>query len=80
MSRIGYFLLLVLAFGSDVASVQAQTVQPMPSSLTPEKMLAKEKAVEEHAAKRRACKSKAKEAGLNVATRGKFVRECMAVK
>ena len=80
MWRIGYVLLLVLTFGAVIAPTRAQTVQPMSSSLAPEKMMAKEKAVEEHAAKRRACKSQAKEAGLGMTKRRKFMLECMAAK
>ena len=57
----------------------AQT--PVPgSSLAPEKMMAKEKAVEEHAEKRRECKKQAKDAGLNIVTRRQFMRDCMAAK
>jgi len=43
-------------------------------------MMAKEKAVEEHAQKRTACKKQSKEAGLGFIARKKFVRDCMAAK
>ena len=80
MSRIGYFLLLVLTFGAVIAPTRAQTVQPMSSSLAPEKMMAKEKAVEEHAKKHAECKKQSKEAGLGFIARKKFVSDCMAAK
>jgi hypothetical protein len=43
-------------------------------------MLAKEKAVEEHAKKRVECKKQSKEAGLGLMASRKFVRDCMAAK
>ena len=79
MSRNEFFVLLVLPVGLAVGAAFAQTPAPS-SSLAPEKMMAKEKAVEEHAEKRRACKKQAKEAGLNLMTRRKFVRDCMAAQ
>jgi len=82
MARIGYCLLLVVVVGSAAAPLHAQApASPEPrSSLTPEKMMAKEKAVEEHAQKRTACKKQSKEAGLGFIARKKFVRDCMAAK
>jgi hypothetical protein len=43
-------------------------------------MMAKEKAVEEHAEKRAECRKQAKVAGLGFMARKEFVRECMAAK
>ena len=83
MARIGYCLLLVVVVGSAAAPALAEGQVPPPiaaSSLTPEKMMAKEKAVEEHAQKRTECKKQSKEAGLGFIARKKFVRDCMAVK
>jgi hypothetical protein len=83
MSRAGCFLLFVLILGlaADPAPAQAPVPPPVStSSLTPDKMLAKEKAVEEHAQKRAACKSQAKEAGLGMMARRNFVRDCMAAR
>jgi hypothetical protein len=83
MARIGYFLLLVLSVGSTITPLFAQAPVPPPgsaSSLTPEKMMAKEKAVEEHAQKRSACRNQAKEAGLGFMARRKYVRDCMTAK
>ena len=79
MTRIGYFLLLVLVVGLATGSVMAQE-QPFSSSLTPQQIMAKEKAVAEHAQKRAECKKQAKENGLGLMSRRKFVRECMAAK
>ena len=58
MSRLGYLLLLILIAGLAAGPLLAQApAAPPPSSpLTPEKMMAKEKAVEAHAQKRSACK------------------------
>jgi hypothetical protein len=83
MSRTGYFLLLVLIVGlaADSAFAQAPATPPVTSSsLTPEQMMAKEKAVEAHAEKRAECRKQAKENGLNWLGRRKFVHECMAAK
>jgi hypothetical protein len=84
MTRIGYFLPLVLIVGLAADPLFAQAPVPPPvsasSSLTPEKMMAKEKAVEEHAQKRAACRKQAKENGLGWIGRRKLVRECMAAK
>jgi len=79
MTRIGYFLLLVLIVSVAAGRVLAQE-QPFSSSLTPQQIMAKEKAVEEHAQKRAECKKQAKENGLGLMSRRKFVRECMAAK
>jgi hypothetical protein len=79
MSRIGYFLLLVLVVGVPAGRVLAQE-QPFSSSLTPQQIMAKEKAVAEHAQKRAECKKQAKENGSGLMSRRKFVRECMAAK
>jgi hypothetical protein len=83
MTRIGYFLPLVLIVGSAAGPLLAQAPVPPPvsaSSLTPEKMMAKEKAVEEHAQKRAECRKQAKENALGWIGRRKFVRDCMAAK
>ncbi len=81
MTRIGYFLPLVLIVGAAASPLLAQAPAPLTaSSLTPEKMMAKEKAVAEHAQKRAACKNQAKEAGLGFRARRKYVRDCMAAK
>jgi len=82
MSRNGFFLLLVLIVGvaAQPAAAQAPAAPASASPLTPEKILAKEKAVEEHAKKRADCKKQAKDAGLGLMGRRKFVTECMAVK
>jgi len=79
MSRKEIFVSLALMAGLIAGTAFAQTAAPG-SSLAPEKMMAKEKAVEEHAEKRRACKKQSKDAGLNIVTRRKFVRDCMATK
>ena len=83
MTLTGYFLPLVLIVGVAAAPALAQGQLPpsiAASSLTPEKMMAKEKAVEEHAQKRAVCKKQAKEARLGVVVRKNFVRDCMAAK
>jgi|GEM_PF-2452825 hypothetical protein len=82
MARIGYCLLLVVVVGWAAAPLRAQApAAPAPSSsLTPEKMMAKEKAVEEHAKKHAECKKQSKEAGLGFIARKKFVSDCMAAK
>jgi hypothetical protein len=83
MSRFGYLLLLVLSVGSAAAPLFAQVPVPpsgSASSLTPDKMMAKEKAVEEHAQKRAECKKQAKENRLGWTDRRKYVRNCMAAK
>lgn len=83
MTRIGYCLPLVLIVGLAVDPLFAQTPVPPPvsaSSLTPEKIAAKEKAVEQHAQKRAACRKQAKENGLGWIGRRKFVHECMAAQ
>jgi hypothetical protein len=82
MTRIGYCLPLVLIVGLATGPLLAQAPAPTvsTSSLAPEKMLAKEKAVEEHAEKRAECRKQAKEAGLGWLGRRKFVHECMAAK
>jgi hypothetical protein len=83
MPRSGRFLLLPIAFAL-VAIPAAAPGQNQPSgsapsySLAPDKMMAKEKAVEQHAKKRAECKQQAKIAGLGVIARKHFVRECMA--
>jgi hypothetical protein len=79
MSRNEYFLLLVLAVGVAAGSVLAQE-QPFSSSLTPQQVMAKEKAVAAHAQKRSACKKQAKEAGLGFMVRKKFMRDCMVTQ
>jgi hypothetical protein len=79
MTRNKYFLLLVLVVGLAAGSVLAQE-QPFSSSLTPQQIMAKEKAVAEYAQKRAECKKQAKENGLGLMSRRKFVRECMAAK
>ena len=79
MSRNGYFLLLVLAIGIAAGAVLAQE-QPFSSSLTPQQIMAKEKAVAEHAQKRSECKKQAKENRLGWIDRRKYVRDCMAAK
>ena len=53
---------------------------PTGQIFSPEQMMAKEKAVEQHAQKRADCKRQAKEAGLGYTARKKFVRECMEEK
>jgi hypothetical protein len=83
MTRIGYFLLLVLIVGLAADPIFAQTPAQPPvaaSSLAPEKMMAKEKAVEEHAQKRAECRKQAKQNGLGWLGRRKFVHECMAAQ
>jgi hypothetical protein len=83
MTRIGYCLPLVLIVGLAADPLFAQAPVPPPasaSSLTPEKMMAKEKAIEEHAQKRAACRKQAKENGLGWIGRRKFVHECMAAQ
>ncbi len=84
MTRIGYCLPLVLIVGLAADSLFAQAPVPPPvyasSFLTPEKIAAKEKAVEEHAQKRAACRKQAKEDGLGWIGRRKFVHECMAAQ
>jgi hypothetical protein len=83
MSRIGYCLPLVLIVGLATGPLLAQAPASPPvsaSSLAPEKMMAKEKAVEEHAQKRAECRKQAKENGLGWLGRRKFVHECMAAK
>jgi hypothetical protein len=50
------------------------------SSLAPEKMMAKEKAVEQHAQRRAECRKQAKQNGLGWLGRRKFVHECMAAQ
>jgi hypothetical protein len=81
MTRTGYFLPLVLILGLGSALAQAPASPPVAtSSLAPEKMMAKEKAVEEHAEKRAECRKQAKENGLGWLGRRKFVHECMAAK
>ena len=83
MSRNIYFLLLALILGSAALPARAQNQTTPPSagsSLSPEQLMAKEKAIEEHAKKRAACKKQAKEAGLGLTERHKFVKDCMAEK
>jgi len=83
MARKASFLLLVVVVSSAAAPALAQGQVPPPiaaSSLTPEKMMAKEKAVEEHAQKRPECKKQAKENKLGWLGRRKFVHECMAAQ
>jgi hypothetical protein len=83
MARSRRFLLMLLATAL-VAPPVAAPGQNQPSgsapsySLAPDKMMAKEKAVEEHAKKRAECKQQAKIAGLGVVARKRFVRECLA--
>ena len=79
MSWKGIFLLLVLVVGVAAGSGLAQE-QPFSSSLSPQQIMAKEKAVEEHAQKRAECRKQAKETGLGWLGRRKFVHECMAAK
>jgi hypothetical protein len=79
MTRIGYFLLLVLIAGVAAGRVLAQE-QPFSSSLTPQQIMAKEKAVAEHAEKRAECRKQAKENKLGWLGRRKFVYECMAAQ
>jgi hypothetical protein len=83
MSRIGYCLPFVLIVGLSASPAPAQAPVPPPVSasfLAPEKMMAKEKAVAEHAEKRAECRKQAKENGLGWIGRRKFVHECMAAK
>ena len=79
MTRNEYFLLLVLVVGLAAGSVLAQE-QSFSSSLTPQQIMAKEKAVAEHAQKRAECRKQAKENGLGLMSRRKFVHECMAAQ
>jgi hypothetical protein len=79
MARNEYFLLLVLVVGLAAGSVLAQE-QPFSSSLTPQQIMAKEKAVAEHAQKRAECRKQAKENKLGWLGRRKFVHECMAAQ
>jgi hypothetical protein len=79
MSRKEIFLLLVLVVSVAAGFALAQE-QPFSSSLSPQQIMAKEKAVEEHAQKRAECRKQAKEAGLGWIGRRKFVHECMAAK
>lgn len=79
MARNEYFLLLVLVVGLAAGSVLAQE-QPFSSSLTPQQIMAKEKAVAEHAQKRAECRKQAKENKLGWLGRRKFVHECMAAE
>jgi len=79
MARTEYFLLLVLVVGLAAGSVLAQE-QPFSSSLTPQQIMAKEKAVAEHAQKRAECRKQAKENKLGWLGRRKFVHECMAAQ
>ncbi|HEY4863129.1 MAG TPA: hypothetical protein VIH65_03355 [Xanthobacteraceae bacterium] len=79
MVRNEYFLLLVLVVGLAAGSVLAQE-QPFSSSLTPQQIMAKEKAVAEHAQKRAECRKQAKENKLGWLGRRKFVHECMAAQ
>jgi hypothetical protein len=79
MARNEYFLLLVLVVGLAAGSVLAQE-QPFSSSLTPQQIMAKEKAVAEHAQKRAECRKQAKENKLGWPDRRKFVHECMAAQ
>ena len=78
MLRIGYFLLLILIVGL-AGRVLAQE-QPFSSSLTPQQIMAKEKAVAEHAEKRAECRKQAKENKLGWLGRRKFVHQCMAAQ
>ena len=79
MTRNEYFLLLVLVVGLAAGSVLAEE-QPFSSSLTPQQIMAKEKAVAEHAQKRAECRKQAKENKLGWLGRRKFVHECMAAQ
>jgi hypothetical protein len=79
MTRNEYFLLLVLVVGLAAGSVLAQE-QSFSSSLTPQQIMAKEKAVAEHAQKRAECRKQAKENKLGWLGRRKFVHECMAAQ
>jgi hypothetical protein len=79
MLRIEYFLLLILVVGLAAGRVLAEE-QPFSSSLTPQQIMAKEKAVAEHAEKRAECRKQAKENKLGWLGRRKFVHECMAAK
>ncbi len=79
MLRIEYFLLLILVVGLAAGRVLAQE-QPFSSSLTPQQIMAKEKAVAEYAEKRAECRKQAKENKLGWLRRRKFVHECMAAK
>ena len=79
MSRNRYFLLLVLAAGMAASRVLAQE-QPFSSSLTPQQIMAKEKAVAEQAQKRAECKKQAKENRLGWIDRRKYVRNCLATR
>ena len=79
MVRNEYFLLLVLVVGLAAGSVLAEE-QPFSSSLTPQQIMAKEKAVAEHAQKRAECRKQAKENKLGWLGRRKFVHECMAAQ
>ncbi|HXM31365.1 MAG TPA: hypothetical protein VN919_04300 [Xanthobacteraceae bacterium] len=79
MARNEYFLLLVLVVGLAAGSVLAEE-QPFSSSLTPQQIMAKEKAVAEHAQKRAECRKQAKENKLGWLGRRKFVHECMAAQ
>jgi len=79
MARNEYFLLLVLVVGLAAGSVLAEE-QPFSSSLTPQQIMAKEKAVAEHAQKRAECRKQAKENKLGWLGRRKFVHKCMAAQ
>jgi hypothetical protein len=79
MARNEYFLLLVLVVGLAAGSVLAEE-QLFSSSLTPQQIMAKEKAVAEHAEKRAECRKQAKENKLGWLGRRKFVHECMAAQ
>jgi hypothetical protein len=81
MARSECFLVLLIVSTVASASAMAQNQPAVPagsSSLTPEKMMTKEKAVEQHAKKRAECKQQAKEASLGVMARKRFMRDCMA--
>jgi hypothetical protein len=80
MARNEYFLLLVLVVGLAAGSALAQEQPFSSSSLTPQQIMAKEKAVAEHAQKRAECRKQAKENKLGWLGRRKFVHECMAAQ
>ena len=81
ISRMGLLLpSLILLFLLTVNPATAEMSQPQsrPNPLSNEKVMAKEKAVEEHAKKRTACNRQAKEQKLGLLQRRAFVKECMA--
>ncbi len=80
MRNMTYLLQAVALSGAIVVAgalapmAAAQTASP----LSAEKVQAKEAAVADHAARKKACKTQAKEQGLHLMKRKDFVRDCMA--